>query len=90
MGAFSFKLVMGDGGFRCVLGSFLVLSAYNAKYVPVLIVRCSVDKASLNLVLKCIIRESVDSLCRDGADAQYMQYLSKSHITSPQTRKKLI
>jgi len=24
------------------------------------------------------IRESVDSLCRDGADAQYMQYLSKS------------
>ena len=21
------------------------------------------------------IRESVDSLCRDGADAQYMQYL---------------
>ena len=38
----------------------------------------------------CVIRESVDSLCRDGADAQYMQYLSKSHITSPQTRKKLI
>ena len=34
------------------------------------------------------IRESVDSLCRDGADAQYMQYLSKSCITSPQTRKK--
>ena len=31
------------------------------------------------------IRESVDSLCRDGADAQYMQYLSKSRITSPQT-----
>ena len=24
------------------------------------------------------IRESVDSLCRDGTDAQYMQYLSKS------------
>ena len=36
------------------------------------------------------IRESVDSLCRDGADAQYMQYLSKSRVTSPQTRKKLI
>ena len=33
-----------------------------------------------------IIRESVDSLCRDGADAQYMQYLSKSRITSPQIR----
>ena len=31
------------------------------------------------------ISESVDSLCRDGADAQYMQYLSKSRITSPQT-----
>ena len=30
------------------------------------------------------IRESVDSLCRDGADAQYMQYLRKSRITSPQ------
>ena len=25
-----------------------------------------------------LIRESVDSLCRDGADAQYMQYLSKT------------
>ena len=37
-----------------------------------------------------VIRESVDSLCRDGADAQYMQYLSKSRITSPQTHKKLI
>ena len=36
------------------------------------------------------IRESVDSLCRDGADAQYMQYLSKSRLTSPQTRKKFI
>ena len=36
-----------------------------------------------------LIRESVDSLCRDGADAQYMQYLSKSRITSPQTRKSL-
>ena len=32
------------------------------------------------------IRELVDSLCRDGADAQYMQHSSKSHITSPQTR----
>ena len=32
-----------------------------------------------------IFRELVDSLCRDG-DAQYMQYLSKNHITSPQTR----
>ena len=33
-----------------------------------------------------VIRESVDSLCRDGADVQYMQYLSKSRITLPQTR----
>ena len=41
-------------------------------------------------ILYYTIRESVDSLCRDGADAQYMQYLSKSRITSPQTRKKLI
>ena len=30
------------------------------------------------------IRESVDSLRRDGPDAQYMQYLSKSRITSTQ------
>ena len=32
------------------------------------------------------IRESVDSLCRIGADTQYMQYLSKNRITSPQIR----
>ena len=43
-----------------------------------------------NFMDQSLIRESVDSLCRDGADAQYMQYLSKSRITSPQTRKKLI
>ena len=30
------------------------------------------------------ISESVDSLCRDGADTQYMQYLRKSCIISPQ------
>ena len=30
--------------------------------------------------------ESVDSLCRDGTNAQYMQYLNKGRITSPQTR----
>ena len=36
--------------------------------------------------LSFIIRESVDSLCRDGANAQYMQYLSKSRITSLQIR----
>ena len=33
-----------------------------------------------------IIRESVDSLCRDGADAQYHAILKQKHITSPQTR----
>ena len=39
--------------------------------------------------MQYLIRESVNSLCRDGADAQYMrQYLSKSRITSPQIRKK--
>ena len=46
--------------------------------------------ACLLTVVCSIIRESVDSLCRIGADAQYMQYLSKSRITSPQTRKKLV
>ena len=35
------------------------------------------------------IRESVDSLYRDGADTQYIQYLSKSHETQPRTRFKL-
>ena len=45
------------------------------------------SQTSVQLVgLGLVIRESVDSLCRDGADAQYMQYLSKSRITSPQTR----
>ena len=34
-----------------------------------------------------VLRELVDSLCRNGADAQYMQYLNKSRITSPQTLK---
>ena len=33
-----------------------------------------------------IIREQVDSLCRIGADTQYMQYLSKNRTTSPQIR----
>ena len=28
--------------------------------------------------------QRVGRLCRDGANAQYMQYLSKSRITSPQ------
>ena len=35
------------------------------------------------------IRESVDSLYRDGADAQYMQYLSKSQETQPRMHFKL-
>ena len=35
-------------------------------------------------VYVCVIRELVDSLCSDGANAQYMQYLSKSCRTSPQ------
>ena len=33
------------------------------------------------------IRELVDSLCKDGADAQYIQCLSKSRILSPQMLK---
>ena len=31
-------------------------------------------------IIYIYIRELVDSLCRDGADVQYMQYLSKSRI----------
>ena len=47
--------------------------------------RCSISFAK-SWVEDCLelnfkyIRESVDSLCRDGADAQYMQYLSKNRI----------
>ena len=33
--------------------------------------------ASFVKLTKLIIRESVNSLCRDGADAQYMQYLKQ-------------
>ena len=51
---------------------------------------CGIQSVGMVTILVVYIRESVDSLCRDGADAQYMQYLSKSRITSPQTRKKLI
>ena len=42
---------------------------------------CSHPRRKFFLFLFLFIRESVDSLCRDGADAQYMQYLSKSCIT---------
>ena len=38
--------------------------------------RFGVTLSALNAFpLQVLIRESVDSLCRDGADAQYMQYL---------------
>ena len=42
----------------------------------------------LVVTMTMVISESqlVDSQCRDGADVQYMQYLSKSCITSPQIR----
>ena len=33
-----------------------------------------------------VFNQRVGRLCREGADAQYVQYLSKSRITSPQTR----
>ena len=58
---------------------------YNASSgLCIIIINYIILRGSLHLGL--YIRESVDSLCRDGADAQYMQYLSKSRITSPQTR----
>ena len=44
----------------------------------------TLEEGMQHRVLHVCIRESVDSLCRDGADAQYMQYLSKSRITSTQ------
>ena len=43
----------------------------------------------IHIVTILYIRKSVDSLYRDGADAQYIQYLSKSHETQPQMRFKL-
>ena len=36
------------------------------------------------------VRELVDSLCRDGTNTQYTQYLSKNHTTSPQICQKHI
>ena len=48
------------------------------------------SNASSGLRIILAIRESIDFLRRDSANAQYMQYLSNSRITSPQTRKKLI
>ena len=36
------------------------------------------------LLSDSFIRELVNSLRRDGADAQYMQYLTKCRISSPQ------
>ena len=54
------------------------------------VLSCVVD-VMIDCSLLCIIRESVDSLCRDGADAQYiaMQYWSKSRIISPQIHKSI-
>ena len=52
---------------------------------------CSVEvDTQIILAMFCIVRELVDSLCRDGADAQHMQYLRKSRITSPQIHSKFI
>ena len=39
------------------------------------------DTSRVDMILPS---DLVDSLCRDGTNTQYMQYLSKSHITSPQ------
>ena len=69
------------GYYSCITPSYSKSSGCNRVII-------SVGKVVTQLYI--IIRESVDSLCRDGADAQYMQYLSKSRITSPQTRKKFI
>jgi len=42
------------------------------------------EEEDSQLATKTLISESVDSLCTDGTDAQCMQYLIKSPITSPQ------
>ena len=62
----------------------VVNNAHTVQYLECMVVSPTITFQGI------YIRESVDSLCRDGADAQYMQYLSKSRITLPQTRKKLI
>ena len=49
------------------------------------IMRRMSDQASVTgNPIRC--HQGVDSLCRDGADAHYMLYLSKCRITSPHTR----
>ena len=59
-----------------------------AIYIALFLNPVAMNAICLNrsLLFATNIRESVDSLCRDGADAQYMQYLRKSRITSPQIR----
>ena len=47
---------------------------------------CLQADSDIYIYIYIYIRESVDSLCRDGADAQDMQHLSKSRITSPKIR----
>ena len=60
------------------IASELSVQSVNLEYVCNSVYMCT----QLIHTMSLVIRESVDSLCRDGANAQYMQYLSKSHITS--------
>ena len=51
-----------------------------------LLVKSHYSSMYCNIKYSLYQRVGIDSLCRDGANVQYMQYLSKSRITSPQTR----
>ena len=45
---------------------------------------CGLSVVMYDLGSGCLSESRVDSVCRDGADVQYIQYLSKSRITLPQ------
>ena len=74
---------------KCINGIFLKLSwmsiAYSSHYKGVNTICCywiskHIEKEALRNHCM-LIRESVDSVCRNGTDTQYMRYLSQSNIT---------
>ena len=62
------------------------MSEYNVSSLKYMQVTCTSyttsDSKDAMSYLANELSESVDCLCRDGTDAQYMQYLSKSFTTN--------
>ena len=68
---------------RVLTGGEVVQASPSLVYKPDDLLHLHCKNECVILAKYFAIRESVDSLCRDGADAQY---LSKSRITLPQIR----